>query len=86
MNIRDKAIYVLLDPWSWVIEGLDIGEVEGLIPRSGVDSAWRGTTGTTRPASPVEPTSLPPSLRTRRSIGSGERRSRSPISWLDGCR
>jgi len=84
MKIRDKFACILLDTWSWRIEGPGVGEVRGLIPRSGVDSAWRGMPGKPRPVLSMEPTSDPPSLRTRRPMRGGERRSRSPISWLDG--
>jgi len=72
MNIQDNVVCVLPDLWSWMIGWPGIGKVEGSILRSGADSAWRDTIGYTRPASCVEPPSLLPSLRIRRSIRGGE--------------
>jgi len=41
------VVCIPLDSWSWEVKGLDVGKVEGPIPRSGVDPVGRSTTRST---------------------------------------
>ena len=60
-----QVVCIPLDSRFCGVEGTDVGP----IPRSGVDSARRGTARTTSLGSTMEPASLLPSLRARRSFG-----------------
>jgi hypothetical protein len=82
MKYPEESCDILLDPWLRGIKGPGVDEVEGWILRSGLDSAARGTPGSTSPGSAMEPTSL----RVRRSFRGRERKfrrsSRNPMSLL----
>jgi hypothetical protein len=62
---RNEVVRVPLDSGFCEVEGTDVGA----IPRSGVDSERCGMARTTSLGSTMEPASLLPSLRARRSFG-----------------
>jgi hypothetical protein len=80
---QNEAMGIPLDSWSREVRGLDVGKVEGLMARSGLDSERRGTTRPTSPGSAMGPTSLLASLRARLSFRGRRRRSRSLMLSLD---
>jgi len=45
--VRNKVVRVLSGSEPWGVKGPDVGKVEELIPRSGVDSVGRSTAGST---------------------------------------
>ena len=75
-----------LDSQPREVEGLDVGKVEALIPRSGVDSAGRNETGPASPRSPTVPSSLLALLRVRRCFFGTGRKSLHFISSRRRCR
>ena len=82
-RLQNKNFYILFDSWSGDVKPL---EVETPSPRSGVDSAGRGTTGSAPPEPSVAPTSFLGWLRPRRWIFGRERNFSSFISSLDRWR
>ena len=82
-RLQDKSFYTPLDSWSGEVKWLD---VETPSPRSGVDSAGRGTTGPAPGEPSVATISFLGWLRPRRCIFGRERNFSSFISSLDRWR
>ena len=82
-RLQDENFYILFDSWSGDVKPL---EVETPSPRSGVDSAGRGATGSAPPEPSVATISFLGWLRPRRCIFGRERNFSSFISSFDRWR
>ena len=80
---QEENFYIPFDSWSGDVKPL---EVETPSPRSGVDSAGRGATGSAPPEPSVAPISFLGWLRPRRRIFGRERNFSSFMSSLDRWR
>ena len=82
-RLQDKSFYTPFDSWSGEVKLLDVGTPS---PRSGVDSAGRGTTGLAPPEPSVATISFLGWLRPRRWIFGSERNFSGFMSSFDRWR